>query len=368
MRHVPDGTLRRIIDEPFAVADRVLRHVESCPRCQARSESIGADATAAQRLFDHRLLADGTKGYARLRAVSFAKTPDRQLLRVNRRRSWRLIGTPLSTGVTVATVGVVVAGVAAAATLTTVFAPTQVVPVPISQADLQQFSQLTGLDSSISLGGFSKPSGSETLPFGALTWTSSGGPKQVGSLADAKQATGLSVSLPPALPNGIGGVARYVVMSKVTAAITFDSNAGSELSGSSLVVTLGPAIDVSYSGSTGGGAIDPLGILTVAQPIATSTGATENQIENFLLSRPGVPADLAEEIRLLGNLQNTLPIPTPPGVSSESTKIDGSSAVVLTDGSNTASAAIWEQRDGVIHAVAGLLDKQDLLNVAQQIG
>ena len=30
---------------------------------------------------------------------------------------------------------------------------------------------------------------------------------------------------------------------------------------------------------------------------------------------PGVPADLADEIRLLGNLQTTLPIPTPPGMT-----------------------------------------------------
>ena len=84
---------------------------------------------------------------------------------------------------------------------------------------------------------------------------------------------------------------------------------------------------MSYGGATARATgVGPLAILTVAQPIATSTGATTSQIENFLLSRPGVPADLAEEIRLLGNLQTTLPIPTPPGASSESVKIDGSPA------------------------------------------
>jgi hypothetical protein len=81
-----------------------------------------------------------------------------------------------------------------------------------------------------------------------------------------------------------------------------------------------------------------------------------------------VPADLAAEIRLLGNLQTTLPIPTPPGASSESTEIDGSPAVVVADNSNAASGAIWEDRKGVVHAVAGLLDKEDVLSVAQQIG
>ena len=44
MRHVPDGTLRRLIDEPFAVADRDARHVEGCGRCRARSQRIAEDA------------------------------------------------------------------------------------------------------------------------------------------------------------------------------------------------------------------------------------------------------------------------------------------------------------------------------------
>ncbi|MGA8295578.1 MAG: hypothetical protein WB770_00875, partial [Acidimicrobiales bacterium] len=114
--------------------------------------------------------------------------------------------------------------------------------------------------------------------------------------------------------------------------------------------------------------IGPLAILTAARPIATSTGATTSEIETFLLSRPGVPADLAAEIRLLGNLQSTLPIPTPPGANSESTEIDGSRAVVLVDNGNSASGAIWEDHSGVVHAVAGLLSKGDLLGVAQQIG
>ncbi len=34
----------------------------------------------------------------------------------------------------------------------------------------------------------------------------------------------------------------------------------------------------------------------------------------------------------------------------------------------SASAAIWEGHDGVVHAVAGLLNEGDLLSVAQQTG
>jgi hypothetical protein len=368
MRHVPDGTLRRLIDEPFAVADRDARHVEGCGRCRARSQRIAEDAATVERFFDLRVLADTDAGLARSR-VSLIEIPSRRTTwRVGPRRSWRFMGVSLTTSVSFAAVGVVIVGVAAAATLTTVFAPTQVARVPVSQADVQEITQLMGLNTATSFDGFSSPSGSETLPFGVLSWTSSGSAGQVASLADAEAATGLSVALPTTLPNGVGGIDRYAVMPKVTATITFGAGAGSGLSGSSLVVSLGPAVAVSYNGATTIDGIGPLAILTVAQPIATSTGATTNQIENFLLSRPGVPSDLAAEIRVLGNLRTTLPIPTPPGTSSESTEIDGSPAVVVADNSNAAAGAIWEDHSGIVHAVAGLLDKEDVLSVARQIG
>ncbi|MGA3214780.1 MAG: hypothetical protein ABSD97_03720 [Acidimicrobiales bacterium] len=368
MRHVPDGTLRRLVDEPFAVADRDARHVGGCGRCRARSQRIAEDAATVERFFDVRVTADTDRGLIRSRGSLVEPASSRTTWRVGPRRSWRLMGASLGTSASLAALGVVIVGVAAAATLTTVFAPTQVAKVPVSQADVQEITQLMGLNTTTSFDGFKSPSGSETLPFGMLSWTSSGGAGQVASLADAEAATGLSVTLPTTLPNGVSGIDRYAVLPKVTATIAFGASAGSGLSGSSLVVSLGPAVAVSYSGATTIDGIGPLAILTVAQPIVTSTGATTNQIENFLLSQPGVPADLAAEIRLLGNLQTTLPIPTPPGASSESTEIDGSPAVVLFDNSNAASGAIWEERNGVVHAVAGLLDKEDVLSVAQQIG
>ena len=368
MRHVLDGTLRRLIDEPFAIADRDIRHVEGCARCTARLERFIGDAAAAERIFDVPVLVDTDIALSHSQASTVVTPRDRVTLQFRRRRSWSLMGASFSTGASVAAVGVVLASIAAAATLTTVFAPTRVAPVPVSQADVTELTQLMALNTTTSLGGFKSPSGSETLSFGTVSWTSSGSGKPVASLADAEATTGLSVTLPTTLPNGVSGVDRYAVAPKVTATITFDANAGSSLSGSSLVVNLGPAIAVSYSGSSTLHDIGPLGIVTAAQPIATSSGASTSEIEDFLLSRPGVPADLAEEVRLLGNLQTTLPIPTPSGTNSASTVINGSPAIVLSDNSNAASGAIWEDHNGIVHAVAGLLDKGDLLGVAQQIG
>ena len=368
MRHIPDGTLRRLIDERFAVADRDVRHVEGCDRCRTRSLQFAEDASTVARLFDDSVAIDAEVALARSRSARLYAQDRPRAVRSGSRRSWRLMGLSLSTGASVAATGVVVAGIAAAATLTTVFAPTQVAPLALSHADIQSIVELMGMNTTGSLGGFRSPSGSESLSFGTLSWTSSGSAATVASLASAEAATGLSVSLPSTLPNGVGGVDRYAVLPKVTATVVFSASAGASLSGSSLVVTLGPAVAVSYSGSTTFNGIGPLGILTVAQPTATSDGATTADIENFLLSQPGVPVDLAAEIRMLGNLQSTLPVPTPSGVTSTSTEIGGFPAVVLTDNANAASGAIWEDHHHVVHVVAGLLDRGDLLGVAQQIG
>jgi hypothetical protein len=133
------------------------------------------------------------------------------------------------------------------------------------------------------------------------------------------------------------------------------------------VATLGPGVGVTYAGIGGIADIYPLGILTVARPVAASSGATTSELEKFLLSQPEIPADLAQELQLLGNLKTTLPVPTPRGATSTSIEISGSPAVLLSDKQDDASAAIWEGSAGQVHIVAGLLDKEDLRGVAEQI-
>jgi hypothetical protein len=369
VRHVPDGTLRRITDEPLAVADRDVRHMTSCARCRARRGRVAADATFAEHIFSPRAsFSDPDLAWARHQGRMSKATTGQPAVHAPRPRYWRLMGTSAGTGVGLAAAGAVLAGVAAAATLTTtVFAPTRVAPLAVSKTDIRALAGLLDIQSPAELLGFSKPSGSETTPFGAVHWTSSGEGSRVSSLGAAEASTGLSLLLPSTLPNGISAPNGYFVIPTLTATIVLGPNAGHGLSGSSLVATLGPGIGVTYAGTSGLGNIYPLGILTVARPLATSTGATTSQLEKFLLSQPGIPPDLAQELQLLGNLKTTLPVPTPRGASSTSTEISGSPAVLLSDKSNDASAAIWEGASGEVHIVAGLLDKEDLRSVAEQV-
>lgn len=370
MAHVPDGTLRRLVDEPLAVPDAQIRHLGHCGRCRARRQLITEDANSAQQLMSRPLLVpDTAEAWASFQ--SRLEVPEGfkpATMRVPRHRRWRLMGASVSTGATVATVGVVVAGVAAAATLTTVFAPTKVAPLPVSRGDLRALADLAGLGHSTVLGGFTGASGSRQLPFGTLSWNSDGNGQHVPSLGDAQVATGLSLTLPTSLPAGVSSPRSFVVDRTVRATITWGASAGSALDGSTLNITLGPAIFVQYGGSSGSAGAPTLAIMTMQRPTATSTGATMSQLEAFLLSQPGVPPDLTQEIRLLGDLTTTLPVPTPPGAIETSTVVAGSPAVLLTDSSGAVSGVIWEDQQGVVHTVAGLLDKADVLNVANQLG
>ncbi|MBV9379465.1 MAG: hypothetical protein JOY82_22110 [Streptosporangiaceae bacterium] len=368
MPHVSSPALRRLVDEPMAVPDRARRHLAGCDRCQAARSEIAENAATAARLV-------GAPGQARdvdlewillagrLRQPNAVRRP---VIRSPWRMPRRLVNASLSTPAAVGA-AVVAVGVGAAAALTSVYAPTRVVPVHVSPNDVQAIENLTGLNVSQLLGGLT-PSGSRKLAFGDLSWTSSGQAQRVNSIARASALTHLAYSAPASLPAGVGSPSSIAVQPKVTATVTFSRNAGPGIAGSTLEITGGPAIVVQYGGRPGVADLTTLAIAVMERPTASSADATASQLEAFLLSRPGLPSGLAQEVRLLGNPGTALPVPVPPGVSARQLTIGGTSAVLLTEPAGVASGVIWESRDGVVHGVAGLLDPKDVVDVARQVG
>ena len=141
MRHASDGVLRRLDDEPLAVADSVSEHVADCARCSARRAEIARDTERAAQLFAVPTLAPDLAGaWGRLQrelsATTFQST-DRRLRAVSASAPTRLPRVPLRASLAIGAVGIAVAGTAAAATLTTIFAPTHVAPVSVSQGDVR---------------------------------------------------------------------------------------------------------------------------------------------------------------------------------------------------------------------------------------
>jgi hypothetical protein len=368
MPHVPSPVLRRLVDEPLAVPDRAKRHLAGCDRCRTESAEIVRDAAQAARLLgaptairdvdlEWILLRDrlADPGAARRPAVRRARPMPR-----------RLVNVSVGAG-TAAVVGVVAVGVAAAVALTTVYAPTHVAPVPVTAQDLRAVEDMTHIGTA-QLGGGLPLSGSRQLAFGDLSWSTAGRPQQVSSIARARALTGLALTAPASLPAGVSAPGNVMIQPQVTVTVQFSQSAGPGVAGSSLQVTFGPAVAVQYGGSLGGSGLTTLAVAAARRPVATSTGASASQLETFLLSRSGLPSGLAQELRLLGNPTAVLPVPVPPGMWVLQTHIGGAPAVVITDSTAFASGVVWESRDGVVYAVGGLLDREDVLNVARQIG
>ena len=370
MSHVPVPVLRRMQDEPLAVPDADRRHLAGCARCQDARRAAEADAAFAARLLgpppaDPDTSAEWQKLVARLRAPvplpAGSRRPARDAARAPRRLPRRLAAT-LSTG-TAVTAGVLLIGAAAAATLTTVYAPTHVAPVPVTGSDLSALQSITNLAQALT-GGLSSR-GPTTLPFGQVTWHAAGQARKVASLAEAQAQTGLTRLVPAQLPQGIGAVRGIIVQPQVTATLKFNASAGHGVGGSTLTVRGGPGVLVQFGGQPGQPAPGTLVVATMRRPVATSTGATANQLEDFLLDQPGVPPLLAQEIRMIG--QSALPVPVPSGMTQENVTVGGSPAVLLHGPAGAASGVVWESGDGVVHAVAGLVTSADILNVARQL-
>ncbi len=371
MRHATEGELRRLYDEPLAIPDRTAGHVARCRRCSARQVGIAQVTERSARLLSSpQLVPDVDAAWTRLERKMRRPddtSPDRVGVSASvPRRHLRFVKVPVRSGLVIAAAGVVVAGAAAAVIVTTTSGPTHPAPVSLSQSDLQDVADFMGLGDSHVIGGFSTTSGSHSFPFGTIKWSSSGPARPVASLAQASAEAGFPVSLPSRLPAGVARSARFVVQPMVRATVIFSSTA-TGVAGSSVTLGAGPAVLVEY-GSASGIDVPTLAVLTMPRPTAVSSGATMSEIEAFLLRQPGIPPELAEEVRLLGDLGTSLPVPVPQGASVRSVQVGGSPGVLVADDSDAAAGVIWENVGGTIHVVAGILDPQDVLNVADQIG
>ncbi len=372
MRHVPEGQLRRLVDEPFAVADAVSEHVGHCPRCAMRREQIAEDAAAATALLSRpQSVPDVDSAWTRMRATPVSPAPPRldpRRPRVPGRWRWRLVAIPVpSTRVLLSIAAGVVALGGGAAAVTAALAP-PAPRVPASAGGIQALADVVGIEGGSGvLGGFDTPSGSRQLPFGVLSWSSAGSARRVASIAAAEQETGLHLPSPTSLPAGVGKPASIMVQPEVTATIRFAAGAET-LAGKSLTVTAGPAVLVEYGAATGAIGLPTLGTFAMGRPVISPIDSTTDQLEAYVLSRHGMPAGLMQEIRLLGDLGTVLPVATPPGANVSQVDVGGAPGILVTDASVGASGVIWEDRGGTVLAAVGLLDRKDILDVANQLG
>ena len=343
------------------------RHYSACADCQARYATLADDAQAvAGALAVADLKVDVASAFSRVRTAPAAQPRFGIRLPIFQPASRPVMGVLAAATVVLA---LVVTGIAQGL----FFHPQSVQVVPVSVADLQS---LNGLGD-----------------FGTLTWTTKPAPQLVTSAAAAASVSRLHVPAVSKRPSGVSSNVTYAAMPAAVGVFTFDAakaaataaKAGKTLpampagmDGSKLTVTVGPAVieifgTLNLGSGTGATTAPPdLSQLTLPQlvvgessaPVVTSSGVTTQQLEDYLLSLPGVSSQLAAAIRAIKDPSTTLPIPIPiQYATSKTVTVQGVNGVAVGDNTGLGAGVIWI-KSGTVYGVAGTLKQDAILGIA----
>jgi hypothetical protein len=383
MRHPTDGTLRRLIDEPDGVPDADRGHVATCPVCLAGLAAAQHDAAlvgAALRP-DPAAPPDVDSAWLRLtRAVA----DDASLPRSGSRSSGRSPGEkpsalagggravraaprwrrPSLRRPVVAAVGAVAlltgAGAAAAADWLPIFRTERIAPAPVSRADLVDLPDLSA--------------------YGDVEVVQQPDVRVVADAAEAAKVTGLTVPQVRELPRGVRGEPTYQVGDRMTVLFTFSAEKAARsaaatgrtpvpspggLDGSRFRLSAGPGVAAVWSSGQG---LPALAVGRAGAPTAVSSGVPFETARDYLLSLPGLPPEVAAQLRAFSGTGTTLPLPVPADtVTSSTTDVAGVPATLLTTRDGSMAGVVWVD-DGVVTAVAGSLSADEVLTVARRLG
>ena len=368
MRHLSDGALRRIYDEPLALASADQAHFDGCIDCRARFDAIANTARATAGLlsvpgFSPEPAAALRSVKVRIRAEEAARPPrwyERWLSRTSPGR--RPMAAP---AIAVALAVVFLTGATATGAAQgwfRVFEPTKVAPVVVSPSD---FANVAMLD------------------YGDVKWLPEAPKLQLlGDASAAAAQSGLPALMPGSLPKGVTGGPSFGVVSHATGSLTFDAQRlrasatrngvkanpmPDTINGSTLVVNAGPALVEAWglSASTSEARMPTLVIAQTRVPTVDSTGAKAAELEDYLLSQPGVPPDIAAQIKAIKDPSSTLPIPIPKGLATtESVQVNGVSGLLIK--AVLGAGVVWT-KNGVIYAVGGQLTPDQVLAIATSL-
>jgi hypothetical protein len=357
MRHPSEGVLRRLLDEPAGVPDPDRQHVAGCSRCLAGLAAAREDAVLVGAALRSEGAADVdvAAAWQRLSTAAHTSTPRRVPAPARTGRVRALVRRPV---VAALAVGVVLAGAgtAAANDWLPIFRTQHIAPVSVTTADLVALPDLSD--------------------YGDVQVTGDVDPHEVADAAAAEAASGLAVPEVTDLPRGVGGRPVYQVGGQVSATFTFSAARAARaaaagttvppappgLDGSQVRLVAGPGLAEIWSQ---GGGVPTLVVGRAVAPTAFSSGVPFTTLRDYLLSLPGLPEDLAAQLRTFTADGSTLPLPVPADqVSSSTAQVHGVPATVLTSRDRTLAAVVWVD-DGVVTAVAGSLDADEVLSLAR---
>ena len=357
MRHPTEGVLRRLLDEPGGVAEADRRHVAGCPQCLGELATMREDATLVEAALATKSGADldVAAAWRRLSTAVPATGPGRAAAPPRAGRSRALLRRPAAVAVAVAVV-LAGAGTAAANDWLQIFRTEQIAPVSITTDDLVALPDLSA--------------------YGDLALTGAPDVHEVPDAADAAAETGLDVPEVTLLPRGISGEPVYQVGGKLSATFTFSADRAARaaaeagetlppppagLDRSSVRLVAGPGVAQVWASPAG---VPALVVGRAVAPTAFSSGVPFETVRDYLLSLPGLPDDVAAQLRTFTADGSTLPLPVPADeVTTSSAQVDGMPATVLQTRDRTLAAVVWVD-DGAVTVVAGSVDPDEILAVA----
>jgi hypothetical protein len=368
MRHLGEGALRRLIDEPLAATEADRGHLESCADCRTQSERLAGVASLSSSLLAVTEFEPDTAGaLTRVRNLAEVAPAPR---RAWARWSWTAprFARPLVLVTALVVTGALAVG--ASPSVLTIFNPTQgVKTVTVTAPDQGSIAGLPDLSQ-----------------YGTMAVVEKGTTQTVLTAAEAEQLSGLT---PPAAPADYAAkTVSYTVIGRSIASFTFDeakakaaaAAAGKPapvfpagIDGTTITVTIGPAVGELFGTIDKNTTLSDLPLIAgVARaPLVTSNGVSAAELENFLVQQPGIAGNptLVAEIKAIGEplAAGNLVIPIPANLATSTPEtIHGNSGVLVADNTGMAKGLIWE-RNGLVYAVGGHFDEQTLVGIANGI-
>jgi hypothetical protein len=353
-----------MVDEPDANTGADARHIETCTECKARYETVAGDARAITSLLaEPELKVDVASAFNRVRSAPAARPRFGFRLPVLRPGSRPMV---LAFAATIALAGLVVTAIAQGGSI---ISPTTVEPVPVTVADMQALSQLS--------------------QYGTLTWTTKPNLQIVTSADEAMSISGLTPPKVAKLPAGVSTTVTYAATPKAVAVFTFSKDKATSaaagtgknlpalpagMEGAQMTVSIGPAVAEIFGNMTAPKAgfdmtqadLPQMVVVKSTTPVVSSTQVSVKQLEEYLLSVPGISPELTKAIKALGS-GTTLPVPVPVEYATSSkVTVQDVAGVGLGDNTGVGAGVIWV-KGGAVYAVVGTIKLSDALDIANHL-
>ena len=395
MSHLSSEVLRRYVDDADSLLSYEKEHVLGCARCRARLESSYENARVSAQALS--LDDDVDVGFARHTLSTRLFDAGRRPAAIDhvKTNQLNLAGFGTTNVARWSAAAIVLAAAAVLLTATplriyaqnflTIFQPQQFHAVGLTATDISRLRALPDLEAFGSMHGTPHPHFTEFT-----------------DLQKAANASGTAIAQAAYLPPSIPSLRSYHVSKAVSASFTFSAAKTrafarrkgitlppmtSRLNGATLTASVGPVvvqvagrqrtIDVNRARGHRPFQVNerdlrslPADAIVITQaqaPTVVSSGATVSEIESYLLSIPGVPADLAAQIRSIRDLNQTVPVPYRiDKETAQKVTVQGMQGLLVGDNTGVGSGVVW-QKNGTVYGVAGPFTASEILKVANSL-